>query len=960
MPQQSSRLPYIDQFLEGLVTNRNMVSSVSSFLVTGQQRVHHDVLSDGQNVEVSAYNTIVRRPGFTLFNSLTSPAVDMFQYKDLTGAISLWQDTGTSLKQGASTVITNSVGTTFPWSLVGRGNFLYATNGFDYIRMKSTSLTNHLPMSQPTPGIRLQITQQSLAVYNAVTGFIAGSVGGSQDAIGGLLTITDAANQRTLTITINASTIHYNVTYTGNLISANQSYTTNTAQTGTGTGLNITTQDVVTQVSGYSTTVTGTGVTNGVANYFPSTGISTVDFDIAYSSTMTLDKLAAANLVAITAAAGFSYGSQIPSTASAPLRVFAGLTVVQGIYAFPGAPPVNTQLGVALNITVTPNTAITTVQISSGLYDITNPQLSLQTNIGIAPRLYQYVSPAVNVTDTFTGSLTIQLVDYATNPVTTYNFVNQTLAQIQTAISATAHCQAVYVQTGTTCYIFLRNFQSSATSPGTTDVTLVMVGNSLVDNQDPNLNFQNWNNLSSNDYVQLPQQSVQISYASRDIYSGGLSNLAPPVTIGPQIFPTRWSAALNLPGPLYNPAFPAVENGNQNIELYRTVDGGSSFLFEQLIGYQNLEQYFTNFSIPDSGLNEELIGPINEENDPPPIGLIQITSHTGRLWGFVGNRVYYGGGPDTINGNGDEAWPPGNYFDFPGLITDIKSLDKALIVALTDDLHVITGVDSSSYYAKPWLIGFGISNRNAWVGDGQGIFVYTSKSQLHAIFDGEDAGEIGFAIGDKLMTFFPPATTSLTFHRSSALDTALYVSNGSNTIYRYEPARKRWSPRAQPVSPMTAGRVKSLETGTGIQTLLNSTPLGVFARNLTTFADNGLAYPAFVTVGVMNLAPLGTKVTLNNIAAYFTATGTLPQIWVLLNEINSTLVPFTQLMNPVNDPPDAPPSQSVWAKRWFTQSTLTTFPTGTGLVNLASIKIVFSPTDTVQNELRTLALRDSI
>jgi hypothetical protein len=411
-----------------------------------------------------------------------------------------------------------------------------------------------------------------------------------------------------------------------------------------------------------------------------------------------------------------------------------------------------------------------------------------------------------------------------------------------------------------------------------------------------------------------------------------------------------------LPYGIYNPAPPSVYAGNQNLEVYRTVDGGSSYLFEQILNYENLTNYQTIFTIPDDWLNNELVGPIDEENDPPPIGLRNITTHTQRKWGVVGNRVYYSAGPDCTNGNGDEAWPPGNSFQFPGNVIDIMSIDSGLIVALGDDLHVISGVDSASYYAKPWLAGFGISNQFAWVKDAGGLYVYTSKQQLHSIAPGESK-EIGFDIGDKLLAFFPAATSSVTFHRGSALDTALYISNGTNTVYRFNPATRSWSPRATPL--ITAGRVKSLETSTGVNTLLNATTGGIWQRVLTTFSDNGNAYPAFFTIGVMQLAPQGQAAMLNNIAMQSAALGTIPQVWLLLNEINSNVNPFLQLFNPVNDPPEVV-SGSLWAKRWYVENTLSPFPSGTALINLASIKVVFSSTDTVKNEVYGVFLRDKI
>lgn len=953
MPNGPSKLPSITRFLVGLVTNRNPVDT--PFSLQGLNTIpHHDVLSDGLNTEVSAYDTMQRRPGWTSF--LAGSTVDIFQYKDLNGNIFILRDTGTSLVNGSTVIKANSAGAG-AWTLAGRGNFFYATNGVDQIRIQDLngagSLGTALPWGQVSPLTVPTLTFNSLGFFNAVTGFIP-----SADVVGGSLQITDPSNQRTLTITVNATTIHFNVTYTGNPISTNQSYTQVTTQTVV-TGPPQVTTDVVNIQNSYVDVITSAGISNGLMQYFPTTGVSTLDFDVVFSGSLTLSALSAI----INTQAGVNWPGKavnVPLAPAAQLSLFTSTTIVAGLYHQPGQPPLPGQTGSALNMKYTAlynyfTSSGSTVQFSSGLYDTTHPQYTLTAKIGAAPRAYQYVSPAANVTDTFTGQLVIETVAASTT-TNTFNFTNQTLAQmLGTMFGASSIWTPVYIQTGTTAQLIIRNVPS-ATPSGTQDSVLVIATNTLVNNNDTNENFQNWTFLESNGYAELPTQGINIAYATRDVFSGGLSNLSPPVTIGPQIYPCGWGVSLNLPSPLYNPAFPAPADGNQNLEVYRTVDGGSSYLYEQNMAFQTSTFYTTSFQITDDGLNSQLVGPIDEEADPPPRGMQNVVSHTGRLFGFVSNIVYFSGGPDTTNGNGDEAWPPGNTFTFPGAIVDIISTENGLVVALHDDLHIITGVDSSSYYAKPWLIGYGISNKNAWVQDGSALYLYTTKQQLHLL--SHEPREIGYDIGDQLLATFPAASTSITFHRGSSLDTALYVSNGSNTIFRYNPTKRVWSPKATPLVP--AGRVKSLETSTGVNALLNSTSAGVWSRSLNTFTDNGSPYAAFFTIGVMQVAPQGQIASLNNVGIQASGAGSVPQLWLLLNEINASFVPFSQIFAPVNDPPDAPASQSLIAKRWYVEQTIAPFPTGTRLINLLSAKIVFSPTGITKDEVFGVFLRDQL
>jgi hypothetical protein len=279
----SATLVSITQFLGGLITNRSPVYTPTQTTATGAKIHDFSVLSDGLNTEISPNQTIIRRPGWRLFNSNT--AVDTLHFKDLNGTINLYQDTGVSLKQNTTTVFSYSGGARSPLSMVTRGNFAYATNGVDARRLNSAAPATAIQFGLNAPTTPPTVTLQSLNLFNAVTGFIP-----SADIISGVLQVVDGHGSRTLTITVNPSAVHFNVTYTANAISPNQSFTTVTSQTQTGTVPNTITTDVVTNVSGYSATITGAGISSGLMQYFPSTGISTLDFDVAATG-MTLSAL---------------------------------------------------------------------------------------------------------------------------------------------------------------------------------------------------------------------------------------------------------------------------------------------------------------------------------------------------------------------------------------------------------------------------------------------------------------------------------------------------------------------------------------------------------------------------------------------------------------------------------------------------------------------------------------------
>jgi len=153
-----SRLPQLSKFVSGLQTNRNPIDSPISLLGVSVVQ-HHDVLIDGANIELSAYNTLQRRPGFLEF--ITGAATDVFLYKDLNGTLNLYTDTGTALFHGGGSVQANSAGAG-PWSIAGRGNFLYATNGINRIRTINVSPFAPAIWGQTTPQTAPVLTLQSL------------------------------------------------------------------------------------------------------------------------------------------------------------------------------------------------------------------------------------------------------------------------------------------------------------------------------------------------------------------------------------------------------------------------------------------------------------------------------------------------------------------------------------------------------------------------------------------------------------------------------------------------------------------------------------------------------------------------------------------------------------------------------------------------------------------------------
>jgi hypothetical protein len=384
------------------------------------------------------------------------------------------------------------------------------------------------------------------------------------------------------------------------------------------------------------------------------------------------------------------------------------------------------------------------------------------------------------------------------------------------------------------------------------------------------------------------------------------------------------------------------------IEIYRNKDGGSVYYFLALIANPGAGSWSYTDSTPDSGLNTFKIAPINHANDPPPAGIRLVTFHANRLWVAVGNKVYFAAGPDCTNGVPEECFPPGNVFTFPGAVNAMVSTTEGLLVCTSDNAYIIRGADSSSFYSKLWMANFGVVSQNCIAQDGDLIFLYTSKKQLFQISDSLE--EIGFPVGDHLMTDFPPSSTCLALHRSGQ-DSGLFISNGTTDIYKYSITTSSWSTVIRPVGGV--GVIASVEVTPADFRLLVGRPTGngyILNRNVSSSQDDGVSYAMYGTVGSLVMAPPGETASVDSILIERAAIGSDATVSVLLNEISGSFVP---LPNPVPDPPLIPPSNSIIAKRHYLKAATT--PLAQSQVRHLQIKFSF-PAEAVRNELLGLAI----
>lgn len=381
------------------------------------------------------------------------------------------------------------------------------------------------------------------------------------------------------------------------------------------------------------------------------------------------------------------------------------------------------------------------------------------------------------------------------------------------------------------------------------------------------------------------------------------------------------------------------------IHVFRTADGGSTYFELPTSPYANSSTPVTD-SAADTTLNTLSIAPLPGNNNPPLTGLINLCFHMGRMWGSIGNVVYYSGGPETTNGDGNQAFPVAANFEFPGPIYRLVPNSIGLLVFLNDATYVIRGVDSTTFYPDTWQNQLGIANYNAVAVDGNNIYAYTTDRQLLLVSQ-QGIQEIGFSIGDVLQTY-DPATVYLSVHRASSQDQGVFFASGGD-VYRYSFDHQFWTPKWRPFGG-SAKAMQSVEVTSGVWRLLVANSSGnaaVYYRDLTTNADASTPYSAFATIGTITLAQPGMLSSLQAIITERASAGSEPTYSLLLNEVSGS---FTALTNPVQEPPLLQPSTSFVSKRYLLKSANLT-----SVTKYAQLKITFA-TENAANAIYSVAL----
>lgn len=941
MPPSQPQGLHIDRFMSGLFTNRAATSTPFRYSY-GRAILFHDALIDGSNVEITPANTLARRPGFPKFNSsqaLSAETATGFYSAILNGVLYDFIDTTAHVYIFTSSTLTSiySKTTTAQTRYQQVGNVVYFSDGATNLKVSIDGQGNAVvtnagitaPTAAPTiPNLNLydgtnQWTHAWVpgASYTNTTGsaqnfYLLAPTGEIFWAVvpagttrtSGTVPPNWSSVYQTFGATVGDGTMSWTncnapSAWAANTVYSNKTFAltnvvsvTNTVSSVAGSGVGAYANWQQSGTTWGATAVSGTGNTNtlkitGLGLAVPAgatiKGVQVTIYRGANRSN------AVSDVTVQLLKAGTAAGSNRAQSGFWP-------QILWNAYNIPASGGIQTIYGSNTDLWGTTLTPTDVNNSGFGVEFVVNQGSTRQTSFGIT-------------------------ADVNNNNVTADVTVYYTVASSD--ISGTTYKQIVTDTNGN-----LQAVQTSGTSGSSAPSWNASTGGTTTDGG------VTWVNIGTAN--QLPCQFSR-TYAFGYHSSGAtshLSTLSPTLTVQSPILGNN----VNIQG------VSSTDSQVDRADLYRTLDGGGLLFFDT--STPNIVSGAT-FSIADTALDANLnfllTGPVAHANDPPPAGMTNITYFMGRLWGVVGNLLYFSAGPDCINGDGSQAWPPANVFTFSGPINGLAPTSQGLVAFTPNEMSVVLGgPQTTTFWVQPLIKNFGILSPNCLAQEADEIVIYTSQSQLFAISP-NGKNELGFNVAPTLASNFSPSSAYIAIHRNgqdqglfiadgpiASIDTALgtrslvAATNGTWHALRYNMNAESWD---------------TLATITGTNYIARRDP--------TTFADAGSAYAAFATIGSIVLSEPGEAVAVvKSFVLTSAAVGTDLTLDVLPNEISGS---FTNIPKNSADPYQLPASSSIRMNQYAWKGVGTAL---SQLVKHIQVRITMANTDTVKNEVYTVGI----
>jgi len=927
---------HIDRFTRGLVTNRAATATPFRYVTVGSPVVYRDTLIDGSNVEISPKNTLVRRPGWSKYCSATynTETPKGFASAIINGTLYDFFDTDQNVYLFDTGSLTSiySKATTAQTHYQQVGDILYFSDGnankkFTVGTGTDTHITNAgvaAPPNAPTiPNLNLYDT---VGASQTVHAWVPNAVYAN--------TTASAQNYFFLAPT---GEVQWAVVPAGTTLQSQSSAPNWSAQFGVFGG--ITTDGTMpwTNCGSLLAWAPATAFKNSTFLAVSQMSAASTSNTKATSGSTSVNWSIGSASVGISPSTGTTGNSNTFKITGLGFAVPSGATIngVQ-VSALRGTNRANAVSDVTVKLlkagTASGNNKAAVgfwPQTLYNVYTVPTTGQGVAQNYGSNTDLWGNTLGPSDVNDTNFG---VEFVcNQGSTRTTTAAIVFPITVTVYYTISSSDISGSVYAQVLVDSNGNLQRVKTGGTSGSSAPSWSKTIGGTTTDNT------VTWECLGTSN--QIPCLFSRSYASSFHTSSPHTSTLSPTLVVQAPIIGQN----VNVQG------FGSGDAQVDRNDLYRTSDGGSLLLYDASAPNVDASTTWTiNDTALDSDLNFEIIGPVADANDPPPVGLTILAYHMGRLWGVVGNSVVFSAGPDCINGDGNQAWPPANEFEFEGPVNALSPTSAGLVVETADQRSIILGgPQTNTFWVQPLLTERGVQSPNCSVQDGDEIVSFTSAAQL---FDVSSTGEneIGEDIAANLAATFNPATSYLAIHRSGQ-DQGIFISDGSTKIQRYNMKSGGWDPLATPANGI--GPIASIDTAIGTKTLLSAAGGFILARDPSTTSDAGTAFSAFATVGSIVLSEPGEKppYRIKSMLLTSAAVGSALGLSVLPNEISGS---FTSIPLSKSDPWELPASTTINMKSYDWLGVQTVLA---NCIRHLQIKITF-PTEAAANEVFSLSI----
>ncbi len=421
-----------------------------------------------------------------------------------------------------------------------------------------------------------------------------------------------------------------------------------------------------------------------------------------------------------------------------------------------------------------------------------------------------------------------------------------------------------------------------------------------------------------------PTDAWRYGYAYMDA-SGDITDMSPE-----SLYVVDFGGTVNVQGDGSGNA------GINRVVIYRTAKNGSTFFQLAIIpnpgagtaNWTYADNSFVDFpSNPDIVLNVTLQAQVNGEGTPLPVGATCLEYHIGRIFAAVGNVVYVSSGPDAIISGSSGNAGFDTTFTAQSKIIRFWVMSLGVVVFTVRDAYLIQGdgTDNDPLHMEKFIENLPLLNYDAFAIFLTTPYLLTGHRMVNALDPSAGITEASFPIADQIAAL-DPKTAYVTFHSGPSGETALYVADGAAKWYRMAPTSApehglNWNPPA--ILSHGTSAVQSVETEPGTMTLLIGPPppFGgpILKRDTTVNTDQLIEYPAFAELGNIVLAHTGQLAGLAWVTLESEAVGTPVKLSVMLDETKvksgSTSAQFTPVPRTRQDPPNLPPSDTIYSNR---------------------------------------------